>query len=103
MALTTATDLVTLSSRSFLTDYANNKQAFVGVGKIVYQALQTHGGSAPGQTNLEQPLGVALQSATVFKTVCHAKPHASQVFYPTYAFALARYMIDNDWSDITTP
>ena len=103
MALTTATDLITLNSRSFLTDYTNNKQQFVGVGKIVYQALQTHGGSAPAQTNLEQPLGVALQSATVFKTVCAAKPHANPVFYSTYAFALARYMIDNNWSDITAP
>jgi hypothetical protein len=84
-------------------DYAKNKQQFVGVGKIVYQALLTHGGSAPGQIDMAQPLGVALQSAAVFKTVCAAKPHASPVFYPTFASALARYMIDKDWSDITTP
>jgi hypothetical protein len=80
-----------------------NKQRFVGVGKIVYQALLTYGQSTPGQVDVEKPLGVALQSAAVFKVVCAAKRHANPVFYPTFASALARYIIDNDWSDITSP
>ena len=104
MALTTAADLLTLSSRSFLTDYTTNKNLFIAVGKIVYQTLLTFGGN-PGPTpvDMEQPLEVALRSTSVFKTVCAAKLHANPVFYPIFARALARYMMDNDWGDIITP
>lgn len=103
MALTTAADLVTLSSRSFLTDYTANKTEFVEVGKIVYQALSTHGGNAPVPVAMETPLAVALQCMTLFRALCTAKLHANPVHYPTFATALVRYMLDNDWSDVSSP
>ena len=103
MAFTTATDLQTLKSRSFLTDYMKNRTKFIEVGKIVYQALLNHGGTVPAEADMERPLAVALQSTTLFNTLCAAKPHANPVFYPTFAYALARYILDDSWNEISTP
>jgi hypothetical protein len=96
-------DYSVLSSRNFLTDYAQNKTRFVEAGKIVYQTLLTHGSTAPTPIDLERPFGVALQTTTIFKTICRAKPHAPQKFYPTFAFALSRYIITLDWTDVIKP
>lgn len=103
MALTTAADMTTLSSRSFLTDYANNRTGFVEVGKIVYRALLTHGGSAPAAADMQDPVHVALQSTNIFRIVCAGKSHLNPMYYPTCALGLARYMLDNDWSDVSSP
>jgi hypothetical protein len=99
----TAYDESVLKSRNFLTDYANNKEQFVEVGKLVYRTLLTHGGNSPSQTDMERPLGIALQSANIFKAICGGKLHAPPMFYPTFAFALARYIIATAWSDIINP
>lgn len=103
MALTTPTDLITLSSRNFLVDYAANRLDFVAAGKIVYQNLLTHGGIAPAPADVENPLGVFIQGLAVFNVICAAKQYLNPAFYPTFAFALARYIIDNEWNDITAP
>ena len=103
MALTTAVDLNTLRTRSFLTDYVANQAAFVEVGKIVYQALSDYEGSAPEAVYMKDSLAVALQCTTLFKTLCAAKLHANPIFYPTFAVALARYMLDNDWGNVISP
>ena len=39
-----------LKGRNLLTDYVNNKQQFIQVGKLVYQNLLTHGGTPPNPT-----------------------------------------------------
>jgi hypothetical protein len=104
VGLTTALDLATLSSLNWLIDYANNKTAFNAVGKVVYQVLMSHSGSAPtGPHMLEQPLMVALQVNNTFKAVCASKAHINPIMYPTFALALARYILDNEWTDITSP
>ena len=102
MAFTTATDLQTLKSRSFLTDYMNNRSKFVKVGEIVYQNLLKHGGTIPVASDMERPLALALQGTTLFSTLCAAKPHARPAFYPIFAEALARYMLDDAWGAIST-
>ena len=103
MALTTASNWNTLNGRSFLTDYTAYKTELVEVGKIAYQALSTFGGSPPSEADMERPLATALQSTTLFNNLCAAKPHASPMHYPAFAEALARYMLDNDWGDISSP
>lgn len=104
MALTTANDLAMLTGWNLLTNYRKNKQSFVNVGKIVYQALNAYSANPPsGPNDVELPLTKALQSANVFKTVCAAKHHARSSYYPTFASALARHMLDNEWTDITQP
>jgi len=104
MALTTAQDLATLNSWSLLTDYTSNKTEFVAVGKIVYQALTGHGGSPPsGPNDLEQPLTLALQVTNIFKMVCTAKQHARPILYDLFALSLARYILDNEWTEVTKP
>ena len=103
MALTTASNLKTLQGRSFLTDYTAYKTELVEVGKIAYQTLATHLGSPPSDVDMERPLVTALQSTALFNNLCAAKPHASPMHYPAFAEALARYLLDNDWSDISAP
>ena len=102
MAFTTQ-DRLTLQTRSFLKDYGNNNSQFIEVGKIVYQTLLTYGGTAPVASDVERPLAIALQSTTLFKTLCAAKPHANPKFYPAFAEALARYMLYDAWHVIRTP
>jgi hypothetical protein len=104
MGLTTAMDLATLKSWNLLTDFAANKQTFVAVGKIVYQALRAYSPmTSISPMDLERPLGVTLQASTVFKTICAAKRHASPSLYGVFASALARYLIDYEWQTVTRP
>ena len=103
MALTTALDWNRLNDRSFLTDYTAYKTELVDVGKLLYQALSPHGGSAPTAVDMEGPLAAALENATIFRKICAAKLHAHPMHYPAFAESLARYMLDNDWNDISSP
>lgn len=104
MALTTATDLATLSSWNLFRDYQRNKAAFVAVGRVVYRTLVTYGGVPPrGPIDLEQPLAAALRVTLIFKMVCAAKPHARPSLYVVFSLALARYILDNEWAVVTSP
>ena len=106
MPLTSALDLATLNSWSWIRDYAKtrNKTAFIQLGKIVYQVLVNHGGSPPsGPSDVEQSLVAALRISNVFKILCGAKPHANPALYPTFASALARYILDSAWHVIIQP
>jgi hypothetical protein len=104
MALTTAQDLATLHSWNFLTDYPRHRAAFLDVAKAAYRALRTFSGAPPsGPIDLEAPLAAALQVTHVFKTLCAAKPHARPSLYPVFASALARYILDREWSEVTSP
>lgn len=96
MTLTTAADMATLSSRSFLTDYASNQAKFIALGKHVYQSLAAKG-PAPAKADMETPLDVFLQGATFFNTLCASKRYANPIFYPTFSLALARYTLDQEW------
>ena len=103
MALTTAADLRTLSSHSFILAYQANSQKFIDLGKVVYQTLSTHGGHVPTQAAMEAPLALALQGATFFQKLCASRHFALPKFYLTYASALARYTLDNEWGVIIIP
>ena len=99
MPLTTAANLTTLHSHSFITSYQANHQKFVALGKIVYQTLFQHGGHVPTQAAMEAALEAALLNAIFFKKLCAAKPFALPKFYPAFASALARYTLDNEWNE----
>lgn len=104
MALTTAQDLLTLSSWNWLRDYSKNRQAFIDIGKIVYQSLTAYSPSYPSGPNvLEPPLTAALRVANIFRILCQSRPFARPSLYPCFASALARYILDNEWAEITHP
>jgi hypothetical protein len=104
MGLTTALDLATLQSWSLITDYTGNQPALIEVAKSVYQALRTFNPGAPiNPIDLERPLGAALQVNAVFKGLCAAKRHAWPALHPSFASAMARYLIDYEWHRVTGP
>ena len=98
MPLTTATDLRTLHSHSFIISYQANRQKFIDLGKIVYQTLSKHGGHVVTQAAMEAPLKAALLNALFFQKICAAKYFALPKFYPAFASSLARHTLDNEWS-----
>ena len=104
MALTTALDLATLGSWNLLTDYGTNKAVFIAVGKAIYQAITTYNQGSPiGLVDLERPLAAALRVNNIFKTICASKWHANPSLHAVFALALARYIIDYEWQNITSP
>lgn len=104
MPLTTSVDIAILKSWNLHRDYLNNKQTFIDVGRIVYQTLTKHSVAAPhGPHEMEDPLLYALIAYSPFKILCHSKRHASPTFHIAFARALARYMLDNEWSNIIAP
>jgi hypothetical protein len=104
MGLTTAQDLATLSSWSLLRSYRRNRIALLAVGKAIYQALVTHGGgSPPNAIDMEQPLAAALRVDNVFKAICASKGHANTSLHAVFALAMARYILDFEWQDVTGP
>jgi hypothetical protein len=106
MPLTTAQDLLILHRWSWLRAYARNKQDFIEIGNIVFQAITaTPGNPPPGPSDLEHALAVALQSTGIFKKLCvvRLRSYARSGLYPHFALGLARYMLDNDWAAVTQP
>lgn len=97
MALATSQDIALLSRWSFISAYQKNRQALRAVGVMVCKGLTAAGGTLGGPTNVEQPLAVALLGSAVFQSLCLSKRHASPALHYTFALALARYMLDNDW------
>jgi hypothetical protein len=86
------------------TDYQGNTGPLVAVGNAVYQALRTFSqGHTISPLDLERPLVAALQVSAVFKMVCATKRHAQPALYAVFALALARYLIDYEWHNITRP
>ena len=103
MALTTAADLITLRSHSFILAYQANSQKFIDLGKDVYKMLSLHGGRVPTQADMEEHLAAALLNVTFFQKLCAARRFSLPKFYPAYALALARYTLDKEWGVVIIP
>ena len=100
MPLATTQDIALLTGWNLLSAYVNNKAALVAVGNAVYQALNTY--VSPLVANdVERPLIAALLTNTVFRGICFSKQHARPSLHPAFAGALARYMLDTEWTAIT--
>lgn len=98
MALITPTDMLILQQWSFISAYQKNRQALRDVGITVCKNLASLGVAANGPSDIERPLAVALLASAVFQSLCLSKMHASPVLHHTFALAMARYMLDNDWA-----
>jgi hypothetical protein len=105
VALLTSQDLAVLNGWDLLRAYKNNRAAFLSVGKLAYQGLVGVGMGLPppGPREVEPLLTTALQTARFFKAICYSRKYASPSLHPTFALALARYMLDNEWADISSP
>lgn len=104
MGLTTAQDVYNLDTWSWLQDYRRNKKAFIDVARIVYHVLTKHSGIPPnGPAELEQPLGRALMTCDIYKTLWVSKWHAIPALYPVFANLLARYILDDEWPNVIKP
>ena len=93
-------DRAILESWSIVRDYARNRDQLLTLGRAVYRTLQFFGEIAP--RDVEPFLIDALLRAGVFKAVCASKRHANPALYPAFAAALARYMLQYEWDNITT-
>jgi hypothetical protein len=103
-----AQDLAILQSWSFLADYTRNRararDACLDVAKAVYQALRTHNQGAPIVPNgFVRPLAAALRANVSFQAMCQARGHASPSLHPVFALAMAQYIVDFEWNQITSP
>jgi hypothetical protein len=98
MALATSQDIDLLRRWSFISAYQKNKPALRAVCVMVFKNLTSIGVTPNGPSDMERPLTVALLGSAVFKSLCLSKMHANPILHPTFAVAMARYMLDNDWA-----
>lgn len=104
MALCTAVDMQNLNGRKVLTGYFRWKSEFVDVGKLVYKALSATSVPPQGNADLEGPLTDVLLCSKVFiRVITTYNQHTPGIQYPGLAAALARYMLDAAWNDISSP
>lgn len=101
MALLTSQDLAILSTWSFLRDYARNRDAFLEVGRMAYRILDSLVGPPHNPSDMELALTQGLWATRIFQILCQSKAHATFPLHSVFALALARYMLDNEWTEIT--
>lgn len=103
MPLSTSTDHQTLSSWSFIVDYGNHRYQLVDVARIVHRTVSALLGASPTEADCEDSLARSLMATRVFASILARKHHARPVLHLVFAKAMARYILDNDWSDIIRP
>lgn len=103
MPLSTNRDLQTLSNWTFLVDYGNNRAQLVEVARIVQRTVAKLLSASPSAADCEDSLASSLLTTRVFAKILANKPHARPVLYLVFAKAMARHILDNDWSDIVRP
>jgi hypothetical protein len=95
-----STDEAILESWSILKDYGYNREELLAVAGGVHRALRQLAEPAPQE--MEPLLIEALLVSRVFRTICASKRHANPALYSVFARALARYMLQQEWSTLTT-
>lgn len=100
MALLTNQDHQTLSSWNFLTDYRNNRADLLDIARSVFRTVKLIYNSTPLVVDCEDALTASLLGTSLFTDILKRKRHAGPHLYPAFASAMARYLLDNDWSDI---
>lgn len=103
MALTTAQDQQTLSSWNLSTDYQNHRKELIEVARIVYRTISSILNGQPQPIDCEDALTDALLGTTIFAGILARKRHAAPSLHLPFARAMARHLLDTDWSDIIKP
>jgi hypothetical protein len=103
MALLSHGDYQTLSSWNFLTDYQNYQPDIINIARGVYSAIEMLFSSRPHPSDCEDALTAALLSTKPFTEILQKKPHARPSLYQTFARQMARFVLDNEWKEITKP
>jgi hypothetical protein len=101
MALATTQDRQSLQSQNLFSDYQNNKTHFVDLAKVVYTAIEGKMGSAPNETDILTGLVKTIRERSItFAAMLKRRPFMNTSLYGAYADALARVLLDDEWTVI---
>jgi hypothetical protein len=100
MALLTPLDSKTLQNWGLDKDYRYSRLALIQVARIVYQAILGSLNVHPTPFDCEGGLARALIISTEFNRILNRQWHAPPILWPTFAIAMARLLLDNDWLEI---
>ena len=105
MSLATASDYAFLSSWNFRNEYPQHRDPLVQLGKDVFQLLKSIAGVAPQESDCEVLLTWALLGGKDFAAIVANWVNLPNPRDPYWRYffvgAIARWMLDQEWPDIS--
>jgi hypothetical protein len=87
---------------SFLTDFKKLRADFIDLARIAYNSTKDLKGTKPDPDDCESLYSGLLLNAPIFQGVLARKYFLSPTFYRASALAFARYVLHNNWNEIST-
>jgi hypothetical protein len=100
MAILGASHLQVLLYWRLLDAYKNWRGDLVEVAKIAYRVLAKTTGQSPDRSDCVDAVTVALLGSKRFKGILASHRHLRVSVHVPLAEAMARYLLDQDWTEI---